>query len=140
MRLARLVSCRHSGDLDRGSGGCLPHDRCCCKTLQPIMEHIRLDRHLSSFQIGPWTLARASLHQITALIGSQSRSAFKEGSLRGEIMQRTRTERDKSQENTATPFFGISPKTTLVLSVTSIDSRQVIALRPALAPKSVSAA
>ena len=42
----------------------------------------------------------------------------------GEITQRTRTARDKSQENTTShPFSGISPKTTLLLSLTSIDSR-----------------
>ena len=36
---------------------------------------------------------------------SQWRSVSKEGSLRGEITQRTRTARDKSQENTAPPLF-----------------------------------
>ena len=39
----------------------------------------------------------------------------------GEIMQRTRTARDKSQENTAPPpFWEISPKATLVMSLNSL--------------------
>ena len=37
------------------------------------------------------------------------RSAFKEGSLRGEITRRTRTARDTSRETTAPPLFSDIP-------------------------------
>ena len=45
---------------------------------------------------------------------------LKEGSLRGETTQRTRAARDKRQENTAHPFFEISPKATPVLSLSDL--------------------
>ena len=48
-------------------------------------------------------------------------SVFKEGSVRGEIARRLPRVSKRTQHH---PLFGISPKTTLVLSLTSIDSRE----------------
>ena len=66
--------------------------------------------------------ARAHLlpprQQPVRLVGSQWRSVFKEGSSKGGDCP------DKSQQSTAPPLcLGIYPKTTPVLSPTSVDSR-----------------
>ena len=59
-----------------------------------------------------------------ALLGSQKSSVFKEGSFKGgDHAKNEDGKRQESREHRTAPCFGISPKTTLVLSLTSIDSR-----------------
>ena len=50
-----------------------------------------------------WPAGRPAIHPSSGVNRGQ------EGSLRGEITQRTRTARDKSQENTAPHFWGDIP-------------------------------
>ena len=74
-------------------------------------------------------LGCSSARPASSVSGVNRGQVFKEGSFKGgDHAKNEDSKRQESREHRTTPFWGISPKTTLLLSLTSIDSR--LSLRP----------